>query len=83
VKNRTRSDIWYLILDSARQGEKRTRIMFKAGISGRQLRDSLETLVEKGLLDIIEEPKRYITTRKGIDYMEAYERLTSRVKWFV
>jgi predicted transcriptional regulator len=77
LKNRCRSDIWYLILDAAKPGEKKTRIMFKAGCSGRQVTTSIESLVEKGLLDFIEGPMRYITTKKGIEFMEAYERLAT------
>ena len=75
MKNRTHSDIWYQILSAAMPGERKTRIMFKAGISARQLTTYVESLIEKEWLEYVKGSSYYITTKKGIDFIKAYEGL--------
>jgi predicted transcriptional regulator len=75
MKNRTHSDICYLILSAAMPGERKTRIMFKAGISSRQLTTYVDSLIEKEWLEYLEGSSSYITTKKGIEFMKAYEGL--------
>jgi predicted transcriptional regulator len=73
-KYRTRSDIVYQILLSAKEigGVTKTRIMFKSYLSFVQLKEYLKLLMDNGHLEHIPESNTYRTTSKGIKLMEAY-----------
>ncbi|MEM2102124.1 MAG: winged helix-turn-helix domain-containing protein [Candidatus Bathyarchaeia archaeon] len=77
---RGRIDIIANILDEARNGAKKTRIMYACNLSFRQLRVYLNFLLKKGLLTLIvsaedEKNRVFKVTKKGLDFLEAYRNL--------
>jgi predicted transcriptional regulator len=75
MKYRSRTDIVSQILDAANGGATKTRIMYKAYLSYSQLKEYLSVLVENRLLEYVEVEKKYQTTRKGMKFMKAYDRI--------
>ena len=70
-------DIIAGILESATNGAKKTRIMYKSALNFRQLQRYLPLLLKRGLMKI-EETNRgaiYRTTEKGRDFLRKYEEL--------
>lgn len=79
-RRRARHDIIMQILKTAKGGEKKTQIMYKARLSFSQLEQYLNAL-KKGSF-IIEESGVWRTTEKGLHVIEACEiclRLTEEV----
>jgi predicted transcriptional regulator len=76
---RGRLDILADILDHARNGSKKTRIMYACNLSFRQLRVYLDYLVKRGFIAVSAsldaESRVFRTTRKGLAFLKAYEAL--------
>ena len=77
---RGRLDIIADILKQAKHGAKKTRIMYLCNLSFRQLRVYLNFLMKKGFLSldhVVKSPGSvmFVTTEKGLDFLEAYDRL--------
>jgi predicted transcriptional regulator len=76
---RGRVDIIADILDQAKQGTKKTRIMYMCNLSFRQLGVYLDFLLKKKFLAVItsfeENSRFYRTTKKGLAFIEAYKNL--------
>jgi len=68
-RRRVRHDIIMIILETARHGELKTRIMRKAHLSYRQLESYLNHLLSKNF--ITKEDRIYRTTEKGLEVIEA------------
>ena len=73
--NRTRIEITAQILDIAKEGAIKTRIMYGAYMSWNQLKEYLSILTEDGLLEHIKEEQKYKTTKKGMDYLKTMDEL--------
>jgi predicted transcriptional regulator len=76
---RGRLDIIADILDQAKQGTKKTRIMYMCNLSFRQLRVYLDFLMKRGFLSLTnsgeENARIFRTTRKGLAFLKAYQAL--------
>jgi predicted transcriptional regulator len=72
-------DIMADILDQARQGAKKTRIMYTCNLSFRQLGVYLDFLLKRDFLHLValaeEESRVFRTTRKGLAFLESYREL--------
>lgn len=84
MKNRDRSAIVADILSAANRGARKTSIMYKANLSYEQLVEYLKLLVDMGLLEekILENernPKVYVTTKRGREFIETFEKLDSQL----
>jgi len=79
MKYRSRTDIVATILDAARDGSTRTKIMYKAYLSYTQLKEYLSILVENGLMEYEEGQLKYKTTEKGLRYMRSYNEIGEMV----
>ena len=80
-RRRGRHDIIMKILKTAKDGEKKTNIMYKARLSFSQLEQYLGALEKAGF--ITERSGIWSTTEKGLHVIEACEiclRLTEEVK---
>jgi predicted transcriptional regulator len=76
VKNRSRSDIISKILVSARgDWVIKTRMTEEASLSFDQLRGYLSMMVERDLLEVIQDQALYRTTEKGLKYLDAYKQM--------
>lgn len=70
------------ILDVAKIGALKTRIMYGASLSFSQLSDYLSFLLDANLLKIVDNPKRslYKTTNKGLQYLQSYMEIGELMK---
>jgi predicted transcriptional regulator len=70
------------ILDVAKRGAVKTRIMYGASLSFSQLRDYLSFLLDANFLKVVENPNRshYKTTKKGLQYLQSYKEIEELLK---
>jgi predicted transcriptional regulator len=70
MKNRSRSDIIRMILESANGGAvTKTKIMYSAFLSYQQLKEYLTILQENDLIEYQEGERAYRTTDKGMQLL--------------
>lgn len=70
MKNRSRSDIIRMILESANGGPvTKTKIMYSAFLSYQQLKEYLTILQENNLIEYQEGERAYRTTNKGMELL--------------
>ena len=75
MKYRTRTDIMVSILEAARHGATKTKIMYSSYLSSHQLRAYLELVIKNSLLAYDSRRKRYSTTDKGLRLLELYDAI--------
>lgn len=73
---RDKIEIFADILKAAQNGAKKTHIVYKANLNFSTLKNHIKRLIEKDLLMQIE-GGRYMTTRKGDEFLKQYMRLFS------
>jgi len=79
-KNRNRFQITQAILEVARDGVGKTRIMYRANLSFKLLENYLAVLVRAGLLKVKEgERTMYATSEKGFQFLREFEALEEYV----
>jgi len=69
MRYRSRTDIITMILDSARPGISKTRIMYTAYLSYFQLGQYLKYLIENELLELEAGTQLYRPTEKGLKFL--------------
>jgi predicted transcriptional regulator len=69
MRNRSRSDIIPMILEAARVGATKTKIMYKAYLSYAQVIEYLEYLQQSDLLTCEECTQLYRPTEKGLKFL--------------
>ena len=67
---RNNLDIYADILNIARNGAKKTQIVYKANLSFAIMKKHVNTLNEKGLIE--QSGRLYFATEKGLDYLSQY-----------
>ncbi len=75
MKYREHVDIVKAILESTRTGASKTQIMYKAFLSYTLLVNYLQILQDKGLLRYNKKTMRYKLTKKGIQFIEYYQKI--------
>ena len=75
MKYRSRTDIAADILEIAVDGAIKTKIMYKAFLSFPQLKEYLAVLLDRGLLEHIEDENEYRTTDKGKQFLKMYKEV--------
>ena len=75
VKYRSRTDIIVSMLEAARHGGAKTKIMYSSYLSSHQLRAYLELGIRNGLLAYDSTKQRYRTTQKGLRLLELYDNI--------
>jgi predicted transcriptional regulator len=74
--HRSRMEITANILEIARDGSRKTRIMYLANLSFDLLQKYIDLLVNHGLLEIRNEPaKTYFATEKGHQFLNDFNEL--------
>jgi predicted transcriptional regulator len=73
MKYRSRTDIIVSMLEAARIGQTKTKIMYSSFLSSHQLRPYLELVVSNGLLAYDSTKGRYRTTEKGLRLLDLYD----------
>lgn len=76
---RSRGDIVAAILDIAKHGTIKTRIMYGAFLSYPQLKGYLDLLLENDLLEHDANDKVYSTTARGIRFLDMYKKMDNMV----
>jgi predicted transcriptional regulator len=81
-RRRSRLSILAEVLDVAKRGAIKTRIMYGASLSFAQLSEYLSFLLDANLLEIVESPNRtlYKTTNKGLLYLQSYMEIEELLK---
>ena len=79
MKYRSRTEIVAMILQSARGGATKTRIMYKAYLSYTQLKEYLTFLQDNDLIKYEEGSQLYRITAKGRHFLEAYDQISDLV----
>lgn len=75
VKYRSRTEIIAQILETAKGGASKTKIMYDAYVSYTQLKQYLETLEANELVLLDKTDNHYKTTLKGFVYLTAYGQI--------
>ena len=75
---RSRLDIIADILHVARQGAKKTQIMYQANLSYKLLTRYLSGILEACLVRFERRKQCYVLTRKGIEFLEKYKKYSRR-----
>jgi len=73
-------DICADILQVARAGAKKTRIVYQANLNFKIVKGYLQRLIANGMLDPSPEGRLYMTTSVGVDFIERYRALVSPLK---
>jgi predicted transcriptional regulator len=75
MKYRSKTDIMAMLLESAKIGVTKTKLMYKAFLSFNQLKEYLLVLEENGLLTYDQSSMTYKTTAKGNEFLAMNEKL--------
>jgi predicted transcriptional regulator len=76
MKYRSRTDIIVSILEAARLGEIKTKIMYSSFLSSHQLRTYLELVISHGLVEYDSTKERYRTTERGLRLLDLYDNVS-------
>lgn len=72
MKYRSRTDIIVSMLEAAKHGVTKTKIMYSSYLSSYQLRTYLERVISNGLLAYDSAKEQYRTTEKGLRLLELH-----------
>jgi predicted transcriptional regulator len=74
---RSRTEIAAQILQAANDHNEitKTKIIYVAFLSYKQLQEYLPPLIQNGLLEYLERRKRYKITEKGLKFLKMYEKM--------
>ena len=79
MKYRSRTEIVEMILQTARSGATKTKIMYKAYLSYTQVKEYLSFLLENGLIKYEEGTQIYRITEKGLHFLQVYSEISDLV----
>jgi len=79
MKYRSRSDITTMILESARSGATKTKLMYNAYLSYSQLIEYMKYLQQNDLLKYEEGTQLYKPTEKGLKFLNMSNELNEMV----
>jgi len=75
MKYRSRTEITAQILEAAKDGATKTKIMYKAFLSYAQLKEYLDILASNGLLTFDSKESKYRCTSKGLRFIDIHGKL--------
>jgi len=74
--NRSRTEIVSAMLEAAKGGTTKTRIMFVAFLSYAQLKEYLSMLMESGLIEHMPTERTFRTTKKGLEFIKTASEIS-------
>lgn len=72
---RSRYDIIAKILSVARDGAGKTEILYRANLNFGMVNGYLNSLIQDGMISLTTGSTKYNTTKKGLEFLKAYENL--------
>lgn len=72
MKYRSKTDIIVSMLEAARNGGRKSKIMYWSYLTSHQLRTYLEIVIGNGLLEYDSTKERYSTTERGLRLLDLY-----------
>ena len=75
MQNRQKDEMIRDILTVANGGAVISHLMFKASASHAQAKSYLAALIESGMIEFDPLDRKYRTTAKGLEYLQAMERI--------
>ena len=75
MKNRSRTEIVSMILDTANGGATKTKMMYNAFLSYNQLREYLSVLIENNLIEYLGGTHKFKTTGKGLNLLKMHNEM--------
>ena len=72
---RTSTEIISMILDAAKVGATKTKIMYKAMLSYNQLKEYLSVLIKNNLMEYRDGNKTFKTTEKGLNLLKIHNEM--------
>ena len=72
---RIRLEIIAEILGLCRKPQNKTRVMHRANLSWRMVQRYLSQLQSQGFLEVQHSPIKYVTTQKGLKFVEKWREL--------
>ncbi|HEV2192906.1 MAG TPA: winged helix-turn-helix domain-containing protein [Nitrosopumilaceae archaeon] len=75
MKYRSRTEISAMILETARPGATKTKIMYKAYLSYTQVKEYISFLRDNDLLRYEKLTKQYRITEKGFKFLHSYDQI--------
>ena len=72
---RTSTEIISMILDAAKGGATKTKIMYKAMLSYNQLKEYLSVLIKNNLMEYRDGNKTFKTTEKGLNLLKIHNEM--------
>ena len=76
---RLKQELIYKILMAARAPKTRTKILYESMISWEQCNEFLKELINEGLLKYDPFNSAYVTTVKGLKFIQQYEKLRDEI----
>ena len=76
MKYRSRTEISSMVLEAARVGATKTKIMYKAYLSYTLVKVYLKFLQDNDLLKYEKLTKQYKITEKGLKFLHSYDQIT-------
>jgi predicted transcriptional regulator len=73
--NRSRTEIVDNILDASNGRTAKTKIMYSAFLSYKQLNKYLSILIENNLIDYLDGTKTFKTTEKGLNLLKIHDEM--------
>ena len=73
--NRSRTEIVGNILDAANGGASKTKIMYTAFLSYRQLKEYISMLIENNLIEYLDGAHKFKTTAKGLILLKIHNEI--------
>ena len=77
MANRTIMEVTAQILEIAKEGEIKTRIVYGAYMSWNQLKEYLSALTKGRLIEYIREEQKYRANKKGMEYLITRDKLNA------
>ncbi len=74
-RRRNNFEIMVKILDLCKNPRNQTQVMIRGNLSTGMIHKYLLYMHSLGLLDICNSPTRYVTTQKGMDFIEQWKKL--------
>lgn len=72
---RSRTDIVAMILRNSTEPTLKTKMMYKAYLSYKQINEYLDTLTANNMLHFDKEMETYVITTKGSNFLATYDTL--------